>query len=351
MSRSIGARRGAAAPVARLDLNENPRDLPAGLKRSILRKAMSLPFNRYYSEPGGPSGKGIEDLQAVIAGINGVRPDMVTLGNGSDELVMLNVLAAAGPRGRVVTWTPTFGVYAMAARAVGSALVEVPLDSRFEPDAARMAAAADGPDCLVFICRPNSPTGNICDARSVEYVLDHTAATVVVDEAYHEFCGETVLPLMRKYPRLCVMRTLSKAFGLAGLRLGYMLASPECTARVRSLKMPFNINVFTQMAAIEVLKRRETVTRAARRIARERARLEERLSEIPGLTVFPSVTNFVLVRVPLDSGEAHRALREKGVYVRHLENMPGYLRIAAGSRAENNRLVQALNALLGRDAD
>lgn len=330
---------------ARLDMNENPFDLPVEVKRSILEKAVSLPFNRYYAEMGGPAGAGADRLAERIASMNGVEPGMVTLGNGSDELIMLNA-TVADPRGRIIVSTPTFGMYSRAARASGRLLVEVPMNERFEPDLSRLLEEARGPGSLVFVCRPNNPTGNLCDIEVVESLLRETGATIVVDEAYYEFCGDTVAHLLGHFPRLVVMRTMSKAWGLAGLRLGYMLASSEYTARVQEAKMPFNVNVLTQMIALEVLNRSDLVERSVAAIREERAWLARALDGIEGVTVFPSVTNFLLVRPRVDARELRASLRELGVYVRLVDDPPGYIRVAVGSRRENMDAVAALRRLV-----
>ncbi|MGE5486064.1 MAG: histidinol-phosphate transaminase [Ignavibacteriales bacterium] len=331
----------------RLDMNENPFEMPQDMKRSILEKAMSLPFNRYYAEIGGPAGAGVDRLLEKIADMNGVSPGMVTLGNGSDELIMINSSVAVGSRGAIIVSTPTFGMYSLAARVYGRPVVEVPMSPRFEPDLPRLLEEAKAPGCLVFVCRPNNPTGNLCDIRVVETLLCETGAVVIVDEAYYEFCGETVAGMLSRYPRLAVMRTMSKAWGIAGLRLGYMLASPEYTERVRAAKIPFNINILTQMIALEVLDRRDLVERTVTALREERSWLERALGGIRGITVFPSVTNFLLIRTPLDARRLHAALRERQIYVRLVNGLPDCIRVAVGTRNENEGFVGALERLVG----
>ncbi len=180
----------------------------------------------------------------------------------------------------------------------------------------------------------------------MEKILRVTEATVVVDEAYFEFFGETVVPMLKNYPRLSVMRTMSKAYAIAGLRLGYMFSSPEYARRLCSVRMPFNINLFTQLAALRVLERQDILDEAVDRVKGEIAYLQEGLSRIAGVKVFPSVTNFLLFKVDRDSSEVHRLLEDRGILVRMLPDLPGYLRVAAGTRQQNAAFLGELAAIM-----
>lgn len=330
----------------RLDMNESPFDLPEEIKRTLVDKLMSVPFNRY--PPSFDPGEAPDRLIQKISEVNGVDPAMIVPGNGSDELILVSMLAFTRPGGRVIVSPPTFTMYSRTARVLERSVVRVPLTAQYEPDIEGLVEAAREPGSIVFICRPNNPTGNLCSLDVLSALLSDTEATVVVDEAYHEFSGETVVSMVRRHSRLCVLRTMSKAYGLASLRLGYMIAPPELCLLAHRSRQPFNVNALSKAVAEEILNRPDLARTAISAIISERSWLARELADIPGVTVYPSVTNFLFIRVPCEAGAVYHDLRNEGVWVRQFDDLPENLRITVGTRAANEKAVRALRIALGR---
>ena len=225
------------ASVIKLDANENPYPFPAGIMERIYEEMNSLAFNRY------PDPMAVK-LRELLAVYTGVGPEGIMVGNGSDELI-LNIMLTYGTGAKFVVASPTFAMYGLQGRVAGAEMIDVPRLEDFQVDAAALKQAAAGPDVkLVFICTPNNPTGNTVPRDVTEDIIRSTGAIVVVDEAYGEFGGDSCIPLLKHYPNLIVLRTFSKAFGLAGLRVGYLLANPAIINDLLKVKQPFNLNVF-----------------------------------------------------------------------------------------------------------
>lgn len=334
---------GAACPV-KLDANEPPRDLPPAIKERILTRLRELPFNRY------PEASGLA-LRQAIAVAHGLSPEMVQLGCGSSEILQALCLALAGPGRAVVYPTPSFSMYPTYAAVAGSRAVPVPLgaDFAFSPADVVAAARQAGPG-VVLLCNPNNPTGQAVPLAAIEAVVAAVDAPVVVDEAYYEFHGETALPLLARYPHLVVTRTFSKAYGLAGARVGYMLAQPALCQAVARVLLPYHVNALSLAAAEAVFVDQPVMQAAVAEITAQRQRLAEALAALPNCTVYPSRTNFLLVRVP-DAAAVAVQLAARGVAVRTFAGVPslaGCLRITVGSAAENDRLLRLWRDLAGR---
>lgn len=326
--------------LVRLHANENPwRDeadaTAAGLNR--------------YPEPQPAA------LVARIADLYGVAPERVLVGRGSDEGIdlLLRAFCAAG-QDRIVTCPPTFGMYRVAAAIQGAGVVEVPLDrSRgFALDAPAVLAAAGAGAKLVFLCSPNNPTGNRLDADAIRAVIEGLAgrALVVVDEAYAEFApGASLVPWLDRHPQLVILRTLSKAYGLAGARLGAVLAAPAVIELLRRMIPPYALTVPTIEAALAALSPAGLARCRARvdLLIAERDRLATALGQLPLVErVWPSDANFLLVECA-DAGRLLAAGIRGGLLVRDLRGQPGLercLRISVGTPAENDRLVASLEA-------
>lgn len=328
------------AHVVKLDANENPYDFPAPVREEILSLLRNDQLNRYPDPQAG-------ELRRALSVYTGWPPEGIMAGNGADELI-LNLLLAFG--GRTLIATPTFSMYRIHAVIAGAEPVAVPRQADFSLDLEAITAAAEQPQTrLVFICSPNNPTGNVTAAAEVETVLRSTRALVVVDEAYQEFCEESCLPLLDRHPNLVVLRTLSKAFGLAGLRVGYLLADPAVIRLLQRVKQPFNLNRFSQLAARAALARREEFREPIRRIREERERLQTALAALPGVTVFPSRANFLLFRTPLSADAVYRGLVAEGVLIRNMHG-PGLedcLRVTVGRENENRFFLEKLKLVLG----
>jgi histidinol-phosphate aminotransferase len=291
-------------------------------------------------------------LAERLAGLYGVRAEQLLPGRGSDESIDLLVrgFCRAGVD-NVIICPPTFGMYAVAARIQGAEVREVPLraEQGFALDADAVLAACDAQTRIVFLCSPNNPTGNALDPAAVGRLLVALAgrALVVVDEAYIEFAGDDSLTgALSRFPHLVVLRTLSKAFGLAGARVGSLIASPEIVALLAKVIPPYSIPQLTIEAVLAVLTppqiaiQRERVTQV--RAARER--LQAALATVRGVRrVWPSVANFLLVDVD-DAESVLRAARDARLLIRDMRTVsPHSLRISVGTPAQNDRLIRSLS--------
>ncbi len=274
------------------------------------------------------------------------------MGNGSDELIQLLILALVGSGRAVLAPEPSFVMYRLIAGFVGMPFIAVPLRADdFGLDLAALLAAIERHQpALIFIAYPNNPTGNRFDARAVRRVLQAAPGLVVLDEAYFPFADHSFLSSLPEFENLLVMRTLSK-MGLAGLRLGLLVGAPRWLDEFEKLRLPYNINVLTQVSADFALLHQTVLLEQAGRIRAERAALFAALNALPGITAFPSEANFILVRTP--AGQANRlfeSLREGGILVKNLSATGGLLqdclRVTVGTVEENQAFLAALAAAL-----
>jgi len=321
----------------KLDANESPVGPDRRTMARIGRLAAATALNRYPD----PEGRALRGLLARGLRLSRRR---ILLGNGSDELISLLVTTFGGP---VLVPEPTFSMYGIIARGLGERVVTVRLDRDFDLDAERMARAIrKHRPRLVFLSTPNNPTGNVFSRDRVLSVLDRTPGIVVVDEAYQPFSGAPgYLRELRRRPNLAVLRTLSK-IGLAALRIGFLAASPELVSEVNKVRLPFNVNALSQAAAQAVLES-GGMDGIVRGVVRERKRLADAMSKMPGVVVHPSEANFILFGVD-DAERVHRGLLRRGILVRNLDGViPGTLRVTVGRPAENKAFLQALKAVLG----
>lgn len=328
-----------------LSANENTHELPDEVCEAISAALLATPLNRYPDPMA-------NDLRDALARRHGTDRAHVVVGNGGDEL-LFNLLFAFGGPGRVlVTCPPDFAEYANFARMTETEVRGVPRDADdFSIDADALVAAAEGA-ALVILTSPNNPTGDLVDRALVRRLLDETDALVLVDEAYVEFAGEeaSVAPWVEHEGRLMVLRTLSKAFALAGLRVGYLLANPSVVDALAAVRQIYSVDVLAQAVALVAVERRDALAPVVADVVAERARLAAGLAGLDGVRVWPSAANFVLVRVP-HAAEVRRRLRdEHSVLVRDFSSAPGLddcLRVTVGTREENDALLDALAAIRG----
>jgi histidinol-phosphate aminotransferase len=332
-----------AAGLVKLDAMENPYRLPEALRGELAQRLAALALNRYPV----PS---YARLKAAIRKRLGVPPGFdVILGNGSDELITLLSVATARPGATVVSPWPSFVMYEMSARFAGSRFAGVPLAGGFALDRPAMleAIAAHGP-AVVYLAYPNNPTGNCFDDGAIEAVLAAAPGLVVIDEAYQPFALSTWMPRLPEFPNLLVMRTVSK-LGLAGIRLGYLAGAAPWLEQLEKVRPPYNVSVLTEAAALFALEHLETLDAQAARIRADRETLAAALARLPGLEVFPSRANFLLVRVP-DGPATWQALRERRVLVKDVGRMHpslvNCLRLTVGAPEENAALLAALGEAL-----
>lgn len=341
---SLAARQ---APV-KVNQNENPFDLPESLKRRVVELALRRPWSRYPEfDP--------RELLLALAARAGWRPDGVMAGNGSNELIeaLLLVTVAAGTR--VVIPEPTFTLYGLLTRILGGEPVSVPLGPGFEYDREALAAAGRRTGAaLSIVCSPNNPTGTAMSVADVARLCGESDGLVVVDEAYHEFSGRSVVPLLPDHANLVVLRTFSKAMALAGLRLGYLMAAPALVREIDKARLPYNINFFSQAAALAALEQPGILEASVARLVRLRGELFEALQALPGVRPVPSEANFILFELPgADPKAVFEALYRDGILVRDVTSYPRLgrcLRVSVGSEEENARFLASLRAALGATA-
>ena len=328
--------------LIKLDAAESPFPLPEAVRAKVAAAVAAVPVNRY------PDGGADAVKAALVRAFDLPATAGVILGNGSDELIQLITVVLARPGAAMVAPEPSFEMYRMNALFAGMRYVGVPLRADFTLDADAMEAAiAREKPALVYLAYPNNPTGNLFDAAVVERVLRATPGLVVVDEAYHAFADASFLPRLAEFPNLLVLRTVSK-IGMAGLRLGYAVAAPEWIAEFDKVRQPYNLNALTQTVAPLLLAEQDMLATWAAQLKAERARLEAALVRLPGVTAFPTRTNFVLARVP-DAPRWFDALHDAGILVKNRHGVHPLLvhclRITVGTPAENDALLAALTAM------
>ncbi|NKF22688.1 histidinol-phosphate transaminase [Solimonas marina] len=346
-------RRLGVSNAIKLASNENPLGMSDKVKAAIAAAVARDNLALY------PDGSG-HRLKAKIAAMHDIALDRITLGNGSNDIIELLGRVFTGP-GRAALYSQhAFAVYSIITQAQDARAVIVP--ARPATDAqpyghdlpAFSKALAANPDvALVFIANPNNPTGTVLEPREIEAFLATTPASVVValDEAYFEYLDPALRPdsraLLDRYPNLIVFRTFSKAYGLAGLRVGYSLSSPALADVLNRVRQPFNNNSLALLAAEVALDDQDYVAKSVELNGRERTRLADAL-QAKGLTVLPSQANFLTVGFGRDAKPVHQALLEQGVIVRPLASyeMPQFLRVTVGTPQENDRFLEALTQAL-----
>ncbi len=346
----------AAGPRVKLDANESPFALGDALRgelaTELARALADVELHRYPD----PTARAVRGLLARDLGISDER---ILIANGSDEAIQLLQMVVAGPGAALAIPVPTFVMYAIGGRAMGIRVVEVPLGGDFALDTDRFLEALrrERPR-LVFLAWPNNPTGNLFDPGAVEAILGACAgrechALVVVDEAYVHYSGESFLPRLGEFPNLVILRTLSK-IGLAGIRLGILIANADVVQEVNKVRMPYNVNALSQAAARVVLAHGDVVAQQAAVIVKERERVLAALGAMAGVRAYPSRANFVLVRTGRGGDAVCADLLARGIVVRNFSRAPGLadcLRVTIGARDENDAFLDALAACVGPGRD
>ncbi len=339
-----------SAGMVKLDAMENPHRLPPELQAELGRRLGALALNRY------PDGR-VNELRRALAEYAGMPTGFdIMLGNGSDELISLLALACDVPGGSVLAPVPGFVMYAMSAQLQGLSFIGVPLTPDFELDLpAMLEAIRTHKPSITYLAYPNNPTANLWDDAAIEAIIQavgEQGGLVVMDEAYQPFASRSYIDRLARHRHVLLMRTLSK-FGLAGVRLGYMMGPQALIAEIDKVRPPYNISVLNYECALFALEHREVFATQAQDLVRERARLMEALSALPGVRPFQSDANMVLVRF---EGESDRAtvvfegLKARGVLVKNISKMhpllANCLRLTVGTADENKQLLQALTQSL-----
>ena len=332
-----------ATGLVKLDAMENPYTLPAELATALAARLAAVAINRYPAPSYARLKQLIRDTLGVPAGAE------VLVGNGSDELITMISVATAKPGATVVAPAPSFVMYDLSTRFAGSRFVPVPLAADLTLDLdAMLAAIAEHRPAVVWLAYPNNPTGNCFDRAAIERILAAAPGLVVLDEAYQPFALDSWMDDLAHHDHLVVMRTVSK-LGLAGIRIGYMAASPRWIAEFDKVRPPYNVSVLDEAAAEFALEHLDVLQAQCARIRDDRERVRAALDAIPGITVFPSRANFVLVRVAGASSVA-AAMRERGVLIKDVSRMhpllADCLRLTVGTPDENAAMLAALRGAL-----
>ena len=335
-----------ARGLLKLDAMENPHGLPPALQAALGERLGALALNRY---PGPRSG----DLQCALAAYAGLPEGFaLMLGNGSDELISLLAMACDLPGAAILAPEPGFVMYAMSAQLQGLRFVGVPLTADFELDeAAMLEAIAREKPAIVYLAYPNNPTANLWDDAVIEKIVQAQGAQgglVVIDEAYQPFAARSYIDRAARHGHVLLMRTLSK-FGLAGVRLGYLVGPQALIAEVDKVRPPYNISVLNCECALFALEHAEVFAEQAARIRAGRARIFEALAGLPGVRSWPSEANMILVRVP-DAARTFEGMKSRGVLVKNVSRMhpllANCLRLTVGTAEENAQMLAALEASL-----
>lgn len=335
-----------SAGMVKLDAMENPYPLPPDLQTALGQRLGALAVNRY-------PGARVADLQAALAGHAELPAGCaLVLGNGSDELISLLALACAQPGASVLAPVPGFVMYAMSAQLQGLAFHGVPLTPDFELDeAAMLAAITQHRPAITYLAYPNNPTANLWDDTVIERIVravGEQGGLVVMDEAYQPFASKSYLDRLGRHRHVLLMRTLSK-FGLAGVRLGYLMGPEGLITQIDKVRPPYNVSVLNCECALFALENEAVFAAQALEIRAQRAMLLGALAILPGVRVFPSEANMILLRVP-DARQTFEALKRRKILVKNVSALhpllANCLRLTVGTPDENRQLLAALQESL-----
>ena len=330
-----------ASGMIKLDAMENPYTWPTTMREAWQQRLSETDVNRY---PDPAARELSERLKQALDVPEGME---IVLGNGSDEIIQMLAMAVASPDRAIMAPEPGFVMYKMIASFVGMQYIGVPLNSDFTLDLPAMLSAIQAQQpALIFLAYPNNPTGNLFSSSEVKAILEAAEGLVVVDEAYHAFAEHSFMAELGNYPNLVVMRTLSK-LGLAGLRLGLLAGPKPWLAEIDKVRLPYNINVLTQVSADFALQNAEVFAEQTAAIRADRAKLMADLESIDSLQVFPSAANFILFRTPQGrASEIFDKLKQSGILIKNLSPNGGLLndclRVTVGKPEENQAFIKAL---------
>ncbi|MBC7993172.1 MAG: histidinol-phosphate transaminase [Rhizobacter sp.] len=336
-----------SAGMVKLDAMENPFTLPEALRHELGQRLGEVAINRY-------PGARIDELRGALARHVGLPEGYeLILGNGSDEIITLLTMACDTPGATVLAPVPGFVMYDVSARLQGLQFIGVPLTADFELDEVAMLAAVNQHQpAIVYIAYPNNPTANLFDDAVIEKIIQAAPGLVVIDEAYQPFASRSYLDRLvdptSRHEHVLIMRTLSK-FGLAGVRLGYLLGPKALVDQIDKVRPPYNVSVLNAEAALFALEHHDEFAHQASVLRSERKRLTEALAAMPGVTPYPSEANMVLTRVP-DAAVLFDALKRHNVLVKNVSKLhpllANCLRLTVGTPEENDLMIDALKVSL-----
>ncbi len=329
----------------KLNQNENPWDAPARIKDEVLRRFAERRWSQYPDFV--PA-----SLNKHLAAFADWRADGVMAGNGSNELIQALLMVTMEPGKTLLLSEPTFTLYRQVATVLGGKVETVFLtsDLEYDSEAIQRVVEEKQPD-VTIICSPNNPTGCVIDDDTLRALLKASRGLVVIDEAYHEFAGCTVVPLLKEHENLIVLRTFSKAMAVAALRIGYLLASPTLVREIGKAVLPYNVNVFSQIAAEVAMENYDQELRPlVREIVSERDRLFAGLTKIDGLEPVTSQANFILVKSASDPKRIFSELLARDILIRDVSGYPmlsDYFRFSVGMPAQNDYVLKAIREICG----
>jgi len=327
----------------KLDANESPYPIPLEIRAQLASELLNE--NYYHHYPNLNSDR----LREVLADINKLDKDNILIGNGSDELIHIVTTAFAGWGDKVLCPLPGFGMVSYYTRLAGAVPVYYRLDDSFQYSVQEIEQALQThKPKILHICSPNNPAGSTLPVSDIYYLASNFEGVVVVDEAYYEFCGKSALSLIRLCANIVILRTFSKAMGMAGLRVGYLIGGKSITSEISKVKPPYNVNSFSQRTAELLLAHPDILRERAERIIEARDWLYQALDGLRGVEPYPSEANFILFKVR-DGASVYKGLLDKGILVRHFEGDPilkNHLRITIGRPEDNKYIVQSLADIL-----
>lgn len=333
----------SSAGMVKLDAMENPHRLPAPLQAELGSRLGTLALNRY---PGGR----VDDLRQALARYAGMPQGFdIMLGNGSDELISLVAMACDVPGASILAPLPGFVMYAMSAQLQGLKFIGVDLTPDFELDEDAMLAAIEAHrPSIIYIAYPNNPTANLWDDAVIDRIIQAAPGLVVIDEAYQPFSSRSYIDRVTRHNHVLLMRTLSK-FGLAGVRIGYMMGPRALVAQFDKVRPPYNVSVLNCEAALFALENADVFAAQAKDLRGQRARLQDALAQLPEVKAWPSDANMILARFP-DAQKTFDGLKAHGVLVKNVSRMhpllANCLRLTVGTDGENTQMLSALKASL-----
>lgn len=332
------ARRAGISPeeVVKLNGNENPFGAHPEVAGAIGASSLHL-----YPDPNQNA------VRKALADYTGMPFECLLAGAGGDELIDLLLRLFVEPGERLLDCEPTFGMYSFCARVADAQVISVPRDENFDVDIDAVAALDDERTKILFLASPNNPTGNDLSEAEARRLLE-MEMVLVVDETYFEFSGKSLTHLVPEYENLVILRSMSKWAGLAGVRIGYMIASPEIVRHLFDIKQPYSVSAAAEAALITSLEFKDDLMKNVKVILEQRGRLEAFLDTMDGVKYWPSSANFLLCEFEQSAGEVFDGLASHGVFVRMFSHprLARHLRISAGTPGETGRLMKALKTVI-----
>ncbi|MDQ4149246.1 MAG: histidinol-phosphate transaminase [Actinomycetota bacterium] len=331
------------APV-KLNTNESPYPPPESVMQDLVERVRKLALNRYPS-------RDFPEVREALAAHLGTLTDRVWLANGSNEIILQLLLAFGGAERKAMTFEPTYSMHAHIARVTGTRLLRARRnpDYTLHPEATLEAIQLHGPD-VVFACSPNNPTGNSISSEEISAICSAAPGLVILDEAYVEFSGTNHGRLVEDYDNLVLTRTFSKAWRMAGARIGYLISPPHVIEEIQKVRLPYHLSALTQAAALAAIAHAADAMATIETIRHERDRLYRELSTTRGIAAFRSDANFILFRCDSrPAEEVWRSLLDRGVLVRDFSDTPGCeecLRVTVGTQEQDEKFLEALSQVM-----